>query len=151
VPVSGALCRVEASWRRRVSSSAVLLLPPLTPEQQTIRFRAHFVVAPEHFSGPSFVRNESLLNGEHAMNGPKFARYAKAVMLSVLVAATLGALVVATMLHFVPVVNNAQWRSPDDLMVWFQGMSISDVQAIYHSLKASTRGIIAWVAGDSWS
>jgi hypothetical protein len=104
------------------------------------------VVAPGHFNGPSFVWNESSLKlpGEHAMNGSKFAGYAKAAMLSVFVAATLGALVVATMLHFVPVVNNAQWRSsPDDLMVWFQGVSIYDVQAIYHSLKASARAFIA--------
>jgi hypothetical protein len=71
----------------------------------------------------------------------KFSRYAKAVTLIVLATATLGALAVATMLHLVPLAVNAQWRSAsDDLMVGFQSMSMSDVQAIYYCLKASYEG-----------
>jgi hypothetical protein len=79
------------------------------------------------------------------MDGSEFSRYAKAVTLIVLVAATLGALTVATTLHFVPVAANIQMgrSASDDLMGGFQSMSMYDIQAIYHCLKASCE---AWLA-----
>jgi hypothetical protein len=76
------------------------------------------------------------------MNRSRFTKHAMVTLLIVFVTAALATWAVLTMLHFLPVVTTAHWRSSsDDFFSGLQSMPTCETHEVYAYLKMCIRGI----------